>query len=201
MAASFESADTYAGGRGGAGAIVLPSAFGSNYFNQIDTGSGGSAVPTPNADFIGKIAFDPDFAGRSMHIEAAGLLNRAAFYNPDNQKHFAVIGGGIAFNAGIGVAPHLTLFTNNFFTNGGGSFIFGEAPNLIIQGNGAPSLVPAGSTVDGVEYQATRNWKLSAYYGGTYIDRRVAVDPANRAARRATDSPTPRTIRTARYSR
>jgi hypothetical protein len=179
MAIAAESGDTYAGGSNGAGAIVLPAAFGSNYFGQIDNGSGGASVPTPNTDIIAKIAFDPEFGGRSMHFEVAGLMTRAAFFNPDNGRHFAATGGGVALNAGIEVVPHLTLFTNNFYTNGGGGFIFGEAPDLIIRGNGAPSLVPAGSIVDGLEYQAGRNWTFSAYYGGTYISRRVAIDPSD----------------------
>lgn len=74
MAASFESGDTYAGGSAGSGQIVLPTAFAPDYFGQIDTGNGGSTVPTPNADLIAKIAFDPDFDGRALHLEFAGLL-------------------------------------------------------------------------------------------------------------------------------
>lgn len=82
-------------------------------------------------------------------------------------------------NAGIEVAPRLTLFTNNFYTNGGGNYIFGLAPDLIVRGNGAPSLMPAASAVEGLEYQAISHWKLWAYYGGTYIARRATIDPAN----------------------
>jgi hypothetical protein len=35
------------------------------------------------------------------------------------------------------------------------------------------------STFNGVEYQATSKWKLWTYYGGTYIDKNVAIDPSN----------------------
>jgi hypothetical protein len=178
IAVSSESGSTYVGGSAGAGAIVLPSAFGSNYFGQVDNGNGGSGVPNANSDLVAKIAFDPDPAGRAMHFEMAGLATRFVFFNPANQRHFGIIGGGVAFNAGIEVAPSLTLFTNNFFTKGGGSYIFGEAPDLIIRGNGAPSLVPAASTVDGFEYQVTRKWKLWAYYGGTSVSRRTTIDPS-----------------------
>jgi hypothetical protein len=44
----------------------------------------------------------------------------------------------------------VTAFTNNFYTNGVGNFISGEAPALIIQTIGAPSLLPAAFTVDGL---------------------------------------------------
>ena len=67
---------------------------------------------------------------------------------------------------------------NNLYTNGAGSFIFGEAPDVIIQGTGAPSLLPAASTVDGIEYDASPRWKFWEYYGGTWIGRISTFDPA-----------------------
>jgi hypothetical protein len=178
LGVSLESGDTYGGGSSGAGAVVLPAALAPNYFGQIDTGSGGAGVPNPNANLVAKIAFDPAAAGRSVHVEIAGMANRFAFFNPLNGRRFSVIGGGVALNAGVEVARNLTLFTNNYYSNGGGSRIFGEGPNLIVRGDGAPSLVPAGSTVNGVEYQPDRHWELFAYYGGTYIQRRTAIDPS-----------------------
>ena len=175
---SFESGDVYAGGSGGSVSVTLPGALAPNYFGQIDTGTSVASVPSPNSDFIAKIAFDPKMSDRAMHVEVAGLVNRAAFYNPLNNQTFSAVGGGVAVNAGIEAIPHLTLYTNNFYTHGGGRFIFGEAPNLIIQGDGAPALVRATSTVDGLEFQMGPKWKLSAYYGGTFIDRAVTTDPA-----------------------
>ena len=67
---------------------------------------------------------------------------------------------------------NLTLLTANFYSDGGGRFIYGEAPALIIEGNGAPSLLHSMSTLDGIEYQATSKWRLWTYYGGTYIDKK-----------------------------
>jgi hypothetical protein len=177
MGLSFEAADTYAGGSAGAGTITLPSALAPNYFGQVDNSTGnGNSVPTPNTDWITKIAFDPK-AARSIHFEFAGMMNRFAFYNPLNNQSFAIIGGAVAFNAGVEAVRHLTFFTNNFYTNGGGSFIFGEAPDLIIQATGAPSVLPAASTVDGLEYDASPKWKFWVYYGGTWIQRLSTFDP------------------------
>jgi hypothetical protein len=88
-------------------------------------------------------------------------MNRFAFFNPLNNLSFTITGGAVAFNAGVEAVRHLSLFTNNFYTNGAGSFIFG-APDLIIQGTGAPSLLPAASTVDGIENDASpRCWPRS----------------------------------------
>jgi hypothetical protein len=180
MGFSFESGDAYSGGLAGGGTITLPSALAPNYFGQVDLSTeNGNAVPNPNLDWVAKIAFDPKIASRSIHFEVAGLINRFVFYNPLNNRGFSIMGGGVACNAGIEAIPHLTLFTNNFYTNGGGSFIFGEAPALIIQATGAPSLLPAASTVDGLEYQATPKWILWTYYGGTWIDRISTFDPVS----------------------
>jgi hypothetical protein len=139
MGVSFESGDTYAGGSAGAGTITLPTALAPDYFGQVDLSTGnGNSVPNPNLDLIAKIAFDPKISDRSIHFEIAGLMNRFAFFNPLNNRRFSVIGGGVAINAGIEVFRKLTLFTNNYYSDGGGNFIFGEAPALIIRGDGAP---------------------------------------------------------------
>jgi hypothetical protein len=157
---------------------VLPTALAPDYFGQIDTGNGSSGVPNPHTDVIAKITFDPAIAGRSLHFEIAGLWNRSAFFNSLNNRHFLTDGGGVTVGAGIEATRNLTFFTHNFFSSGGGSWIFGEAPDLIIRGDGATSLIPSGSTVDGIEYQLLKHWKVFAYYGGTYIERRMAIDPS-----------------------
>ena len=110
----------------------------------------------PNLDWIGRIAFDPKNA-RSLHLELAGLLNHYEFYNPLNNRNFSITGWGVSLNALLEVAPRLTLITTNYYSNGGGDYIFGEAPDLIIQATGAPSLLASGSTVDGLEYNPTSN--------------------------------------------
>jgi hypothetical protein len=176
---SVESGETYVGGSSGAGTITLPSALAPNYFNQVSLGSSGLGVPNPHLDFIGKVAVDWRGGGRPMHLEIAGMVNQFAFYNPSNNQHFSVVGGGGSLNAGFEVARGLTLLAANFYSDGGGRFIYGEAPALIIEGNGAPSLVHSMSTLQGVEYQANPKWRLWTYYGGTYIGRKVAIDPSN----------------------
>jgi hypothetical protein len=179
LGASFESGEPYAGGSGGAGAVALPAGLAPNYFNQVGVGSSGLAVPNPHLDFIGKIAFDPTKFGRNTHIEIAGLVNRFAFFNPLTGQRFATTGAGISLNASAEVVKNLAVFTNNFYSEGGGRFIYGEAPTLMIQGNGAPSLLHAMSTMQGLEYHARSKLRLWAYYGGTYINRAVAIDPSN----------------------
>lgn len=179
LAVSFESGSAYVGGSGGAGPITLPSALAPNYFNQVDTGSGALGVPNPYSDLIAKVAFDPTVSGHAVHIETAGLLNHFSFFNPLNSQRFGTTGGGVALSAGIEVTKKLTLLTSNFYSRGGGRYIFGEAPAMIIRGNGAPSLLKSMSTLEGIEYQVKPKLKLWTYYGGTYIDRNVAIDPSS----------------------
>ena len=178
MGVSFESGDAYAGGSAGAGAITLPAAFAPDYFGQLNTGIGGVAVPNPNSDFIAKIAIDPNIGDRAVHFEVGGLINRFTFYNPFVSKSFSTVGGGVAFNAGFEVSKNLSLFTNNFYSNGGGRFIFGEGPNLIIRADGSPSLVQAMSTVNGLEYQVNPKLKVFSYYSATYLGRNMTIDPS-----------------------
>ena len=179
LGVSFESGDAYAGGSAGAGAITLPSEFAPDYSGQLNIGSGCVSVPNPNSDFVAKLAFDPKVGDRAVHFEVAGLVDRFTFYNPSTKQSFSTVGGGLSFNAGFEVLKNLSLFTNNFYSNGGGRFIFGEGPSLIIRGDGSPSLVPAMSTVDGLEYQLNPKLKLFSYYGITYLDRKVTIDPSN----------------------
>lgn len=175
---SFESGDAYAGGSAGAGAITLPSAFAPDYSGQVDTGSTGAAVPNPNSDLIAKIAFDPKIGARAVHFEVAGLLNRFTFHNPAADRNYSIVGGGGSVNAGVEVVKNLSIFTNNFYSNGGGRFIFGQGPSLIIKGDGSPSLVRAMSTVEGIEYQMSPKVNLFGYYSGTNVGRSVTIDPS-----------------------
>ena len=112
-----------------------------------------------------------------MHFEVAGLANKFVFYNPLNNRRFSIVGGGVTLNAGVEAVRHLTVVTNNFYTNGGGNFIFGQVPALIIQASGAPSFLPAASTVDGLEYEPASKWRLWTYYGGTWVRRISTFDP------------------------
>ncbi len=176
---SFESGQAYGGGSAGAGPIKLPSAFAPDYSGQVELGTGALSVPNSHLDIIGKAAVELGSTKHPVHIEAAGVTNQFAFYNPMSGQHFSTRGGGASLNVAAGLAKGLTLITANYYSDGAGRFIFGEAPALIIQGDGAPSLIHSMSTLNGVEYQATPNWRLWGYYGGTYIGRNVAIDPAN----------------------
>jgi hypothetical protein len=126
---------------------------------------------------IAKIAFDPRVAGRDMHIEFAGVSSGFRFYNPLTQTRYSKQGGGGSVNLNFEVLKKLRIVTNNFYSNGGGRWIFGQGPDLIMRGDGSPSLVRAASTLSGLECQAGKKWLLYAYYGGAYFGKNVTIDP------------------------
>ena len=174
---SLEAAEQYGGGSNGSGAITLPADLASAYGLQLNTGNSAFAVPNPHQDNIVKIAFDPK--SRRMHLEVAGLLRRFAFFNPLTNHHFSATGGGASVNGNIELVKNFRLIANSFYSDGGGRWIFGQGPDLIIRGDGSPSLVRAASTVAGFEYQATPKTLFYGYYGGAYFRKNVTIDPAN----------------------
>ena len=177
--ASAEASEQFAGGASGSGAITLPKDLASSYGSQLNTGSGNYATPNPHQDIVGKIAFDPSVSNRSLHFEVGGVLTRFAFFNPLTSQHYDAAGGGGSVNANIEVVKNLRVAANTFFSAGAGRYIFGLGPDVIIRGDGSPSLVHSTSTVDGLEYQATPNLAFYGYYGRAHFDQNVAVDPAD----------------------
>ena len=169
---ALEGAQQYAGG-----AVTCPSALSATYCGVIlDTGSSGAlgTPSTPNAspDFISKIAFD----GKRAHLEIAGILRTFRGYNVLDQTHHTIAGGGGAINSNFELFKGFRIFENAYYSDGGGRYINGFGPDVIVRANGDLSPVRAGSTVDGFELQAGKNSLLYGYYGGAYIDRNVALD-------------------------
>jgi|SRR5579862_759086 len=176
---SLETAEQYGGGSGGGGVIVIPSGLATNYANQIDTGTQTFNVPNLAPDIQTKLAFDPMVNGKLMHVEFAGFLSTFKTYNAGST--FTKVGGGGEANFNLELVKNFRLIVNTFISDGGGRYLFGEAPDLIVRPNGSPSPVHADSTVDGFEYTA-HNTTFFAYYGGDLIGKDWSVDTANKNA-------------------
>jgi hypothetical protein len=78
-------------------------------------------------------------------------------------------------NANLELLKDFRVVTNNFWSDGGGRYLFGQAPDVIIRADGRPSPIHSGGTVDGLEW-TIKNTLLYAYYGGIYIGRNTALD-------------------------
>jgi hypothetical protein len=176
---SLENPEQYIGGSAGGGLVTLPSALVTPYANELSNGNTNLAVPNVHPDIITKIAFDRQVGDRSMHIEAAGVVRTFRLYNPLSQQYFTATGGGGSVNLNFEIIKNLRVVSNNYYSDGGGRWIFGQAPDLIVRGDGSPSLIHSGSTVTGFESQATKDTVLYGYYGGVYVQRNTAIDPTN----------------------
>ncbi|HEV2386654.1 MAG TPA: hypothetical protein VGS20_05295 [Candidatus Acidoferrales bacterium] len=173
LAFALDSPEQYIGGSAGGGTPTLPSALSATFVNgELNAGNSTLGVPNRAPDFIAKLALDPS---SKLHFEAGGVVREFQLFNPLTATHSSTTGGGGFVNLNFELFKGFRVLTNNFWSDGGGRYIFGQAPDLIVRANGRPSLVHSGSTVTGIEY--TRgNTLLYGYYGGVYVSRNVTLD-------------------------
>jgi len=173
FAVAIDSPEQYVGGSAGGGAVTFPAALTSTYPGG-ELNNGGTTLNVPNVapDVILKFAVDPN---SKVHFEVGGLFREFKVWNPTNGNHYSASGGGAFANLGFEVFKGFRILTNNFWSDGGGRYIFGQAPDLIAQADGSPSLIHAHSTVSGIEY-THKNSQVYAYYGGVYVQKNTAID-------------------------
>lgn len=173
MGVSLENATQYFGGSGGGGTPTLPAALATTYTSEVDANViNGIASPNVHPDIIAKVAFDPN---SHVHLELAGLERTVKLFNPITQRYFTAAGGGGSINANLELFKNFRLVTNNYWSDGGGRYLFGVAPDFIVRAEGSPSLIHCSSTVSGFEAQV-KNTQMYAYYGGVYVKRNTAQD-------------------------
>jgi hypothetical protein len=174
FAVALDSPDQYAGGSAGGPLITLPSALNSStaYQGELDYNQNGLNAPNVAPDVIAKLAIDPS---RRVHFDIGGVERHFKLYNPNNKTDYSATGGGGFLNFEVEPIKGFRLLTHNFWSDGGGRYIFGQAPDLIARADGSISLIHASSTVSGFEY-TFRKTMIYAYYGGIYVGRNVAID-------------------------
>jgi hypothetical protein len=183
-AIAAENPSQYFGGSGGEGLPTLPAALGPGAaFNlqntELDASvANGLKISNYHPDVISKIAFDPN---SRVHFEVAGVWNGVQIFNPNppptlgSYQYFTKSGGGGSINGNFEVVRNLRVLSNNFWSDGAGRYIYGEAPNFILRANGEPSLIHSGSTVDGFEWTYGKA-TFYGYYGGIFVGRNTALD-------------------------
>ncbi|MGD0836961.1 MAG: hypothetical protein ABSB49_10005 [Polyangia bacterium] len=164
-ALALDNPEQYIGGSSGGGLITLPSSLSAMAGTQLDNGASTLSVPNLVPDVIAKVATDPV---SQVHVEIGGVERQFKVYNTvDNTKHSATgLGGFLNFNLELFEGFH--LLSNNFYGAGGGRYIYGQAPDLIVQSDGSIKTVQSGSTVSGLEY-GYGGTQLFGYYGAVYI--------------------------------
>jgi hypothetical protein len=185
FAVALENSEPYVGGGNGGSGATLPTAIattattgstqGSVLGGQINNGNSVISSAALAPDIIAKLAVDPT---SRFHFEIVGveIANKIAYPGPNttfptNSK----VGGGGSVNLSFEVVKNFRLLTNNFYSSGGGRYIFGQAPDFIIRGNGTISLVHSASTVTGFEANVGRTL-FYGYYGGVYVEKNMALD-------------------------
>jgi hypothetical protein len=170
---SAENPDPDIRGRLRMSGITLPTAFSALSGTQLDAGNEVLSAPTVAPDMIAKVAFDP---GSRLHFEIAGIERNFKTVNPSLlSQRFGKTGGGLQFGLNADVVKNVHLISTNFYSDGGGPYLAGQAPDLIVRADGSLSLIHSSGTVNGVE-AVVRNTLLYAYYGGIYIGRDSAYD-------------------------
>jgi hypothetical protein len=176
FAIALENSEPYVGGGNGGSAIVGPAAYASILGTQVNNGASVISASSLHPDIIAKLAFDPT---EKAHFEFVGLESTNRIASPFSAtapvQTFTKAGFGGEFNFNFELFKGFRLIDNNYWSDGGGRYIFGQAPDFIIQANGNLSLVHSASTVAGFEATAGRAL-LFAYYGGVYIGRDTAID-------------------------
>jgi len=182
FAMALENSEPYVGGGNGGSGDVLPALVGTANAvsgavlgGQINNGSSVISSAALFPDVIAKLAFDPS---SRFHFEVAGVEIANKFSNPASKPAFATntkVGGGGSVNLSFEPIKNFRILTNNYWSDGGGRYIFGQAPDFIIGGTGQLSLVHSGSTVTGFELGAGKT-VFYGYYGGVYVGKNLAVD-------------------------
>jgi hypothetical protein len=175
LAVAIDSPEQYAGGSAGGATITYPAQLASLGGTQLNTGGTTLTTPNPAPDVIAKFAFDPS---SKYHFEIGGVLRDFKVWNPlpvPAGTSFSKIGGGGFVNVNVELFKGFRLLTNNFWADGGGRYIFGQVPDLIVRADDTLSPIKAASTVSGFEF-THRSSLLYGYYGGIYVFRNLALD-------------------------
>ena len=184
LAVALDAPEQYVGGSAGLGSssnppITLPATFASNAAYSLSATSsefnnGATTLNVPNVapDVIVKLAFDP--ASR-FHFEVGGLERQFKLWNPASTTKLSATGAGGFINLGVGLFKGFRLLTNNFYSDGGGRYIFGQVPDFVVRTDGSPSPIHAGSTVSGFEFTHGDAF-FYGYYGAIYVLQDVITD-------------------------
>lgn len=172
FAVALDHQEQYIGGSAGGSLVTFPSNLTTYAGGQLNNGTTSYGVPNVFPDLIAKVAFDPS---PRFHIEAGGVERAFRVWNPNNNNHYSAVGGGGFVNFNFELAPGFRLMVDTFASDGGGRYIFGQAPDLVARSNGSISLVHSAATLNGFEY-THNDTVVYGVYGGLYVGRNVVID-------------------------
>ncbi len=165
----------------GAGVVAFPAAFATAAGTQFNNTSTNYTAPNVHPDIILKAAYDGHVGDKIMHVESGALIRsfKDSFgfgTSPTVYKSSTTTAVSGEVDANLQLVKNFHLIANTFFGSGGGRYIFGLGPDVIVRADGSLSPVHTYSTVDGFEVNVAKNTLLDAYYGGAYFGRNVSID-------------------------
>ena len=95
-------------------------------------------------------------------------------YNQTNSTTYSKTGSGGFGTLYVELLKGLRVMGTGFLSNGGGRYIFGQAPDLIVNADGSLSTITSGSTVSGLEF-ANGPLALYGYFGEVYIEHQESA--------------------------
>ena len=138
----------------------------------------GLSVPNTTPDFVVKASFDGKPGGHAAHLDVGGLLrvfrNYAPYTGNGVSNHNYAAGGNANFS--FEIAKGVRLVLDGFLTSGGGRYIGGLMPDVIVRANGDISPIKSYSWLGGFEFAPSKATGIYAYYSGAYGSRNTAID-------------------------
>jgi hypothetical protein len=154
---------------------TLPAAFVPQFDNGVDKVS----IANPRPDFAAKLAFDSKIANRPIHLDIAGISRQFRTIAPNGVQHSAQGVGG-TMTLVVEPVKNLKWIFTAYHSSGGGRFIMGMGPDVVVAPNGSISPVHSTSGITGFEYLVRPSSQLFAYYSGAYFSRNyITVTPGN----------------------
>ena len=178
---ALENQQQYIGGGSGASTVTLPANLNSSLSSQFQSGQSSFGVPGFFPDIQFKGAYDGHAGDKLEHVEAEAMVMGFKDYvtlttPPAIHGSHTAVGYAGSINANLELVKNLRMVINTYASEGGGRYIFGTVPDVVIRPDGSISTLKAYSTVDGFEGQVSKNTVLTAYYGGMYAGKDVVFD-------------------------
>jgi hypothetical protein len=172
VAASIENPEQQVGS-----VVKFPAALASVLASQYNTGTGELKTPNIAGDTIVKVAWNSTIGGHNVHIDAGSVFRFFRNYDPAGiTRHKSALGIGGNVNVAVDLTKKLRLITLGYLSSGGGRYIGGLLPDVIVRANGDISPVKAHSWVGGLEWATTRRINTFAYYSGVYGAQNTTTD-------------------------
>lgn len=158
--------------------VTFPSALQSTLSGQYNTGLNELEVPNASPDFVFKASFDGKPGGRSMHLDAGGLIRvfRSTDVATSVSSHSSAVGYGGNVNGIFEVAKGFNLLFNGYASHGGGRYIGGLYPDVIVTASGNIQPINAYSWIGGIEIAPKKKTSFYGYYSGAYAERQTGLD-------------------------